>query len=417
MQALSGADATLFTIPYAALFFFLVWQLAFCYIERPAKARPRPQRQLDGRIVAAIVPAYNEDPAALRACLASMIDQTRRPDIIVVVDDGSPLADEYPRIREWFLAACAMAGIRGEWVRQANGGKRHAQATGVRMTPDADFYWTVDSDGISDPGALHQLLQPMGDQRVQSVAGIVLAANVRGRGRFLTRFTDLWFVTGQLTDRSSLSALGSVWVNSGPIALYRAGVLRDNLDTYLEETFFGRRVPFSDDSMLTLFAMLRGRTVQQPTAFCYSLMPEKVSHHLRQFVRWMRGSFIRSWWRMRYLSVRSYAYWAHLLRWVQMVLSSAVMIALIVAGPLGRLNVTGWAMLVAVPLAIGYCQTLRYMCVRRNDQSRLYQWGTWLLTPVALIWAVVVLRAVRWYGVITCWRTGWGTRKSVEVTL
>ena len=58
-----------------------------------------------------------------------------------------------------------------------------------------------------------------------------MAANVHAS--FLTRFTDLWFVAGQLTDRSSLSVFGSVWVNSGPIAAYRAEVIRDNLTAYL----------------------------------------------------------------------------------------------------------------------------------------------------------------------------------------
>src|SRR3712207_8979894 len=62
----------------------------------------RSQRALDGLHVAALVPAYNEDPAALRACLASMIGQSRRPQTIVVVDDGSPLAgkDGQPRSEE-----------------------------------------------------------------------------------------------------------------------------------------------------------------------------------------------------------------------------------------------------------------------------------------------------------------------------
>ena len=73
--------------------------------------------------------------------------------------------------------------------------------------------------------------------------------------------------------------------------------------------------------------------------------------------------------------------------------------------------------LIAVPLAVGYAQTLRYMTVRRSDQTTAYQWGTWLLTPVAVAFAFFVLRAIRWYGVATCWKTGWGTRKTVEVSL
>jgi hyaluronan synthase len=399
---------------YAAMFGLLVWQLGLAYLEKPATVSPRKQRRLDKLNVAAIVPTYNEDPVALDACLRSLFSQRRRPNTVVVVDDGSTKVS-YDMVYGWARVRAEALGIRLLWLTQKNAGKRHAQSAAVRATPDADVYWTVDSDTVSDPRALAELLKPLANERVVSVAGVVLAANVRRS--FLTRFTDLWFVTGQLTDRSSLSVLGSVWVNSGPIAVYRAAVLRDNLDGYVAETFLGRKVPFSDDSMLTLYAMLRGRTVQQPSAFAYSLMPETVGHHLRQFTRWMRGSFIRSLWRMRYLPLRSYAFWAHLLRWAQTVTASAVFVAVVVVGSIARPNLSAVPWLVAVPLALGYATTLRYMTVRRSDQSTAYQWGTWLLTPVAVVWAMTVLRAVRWWAVITCWRTGWGTRKSVEVAM
>lgn len=403
-----------FAYAYAVMFGIFVWHLAGAYLERPARTGRHRRSYLHSRVVA-IVPVYNEDPAALRACLASMIDQTRKPNMIYVVDDGSTHTQGYGEIRQWFLHAAIEAGIMPAWHRQKNQGKRHAQAAAILATPDADIYWTVDSDTISDPKALQEPLKPFANRRVQSVAGIVMAANVRSS--FLTRFTDLWFVAGQLTDRSSLSVFGSVWVNSGPIAAYRAAVIRDNLDAYLSETFLGRHVPFSDDSLMTLFAMLRGRTVQQPTAFAYSLMPERTGHFMRMFLRWMRGSFIRSCWRLRYLPLSSYGYWAHLLRWIQTVASTLLLLTIVVSSAALSPNPSAIPWIIFVTISIGYAQTLRYMTIRRSDQSALYQWGTWLLTPVAVLWSMVVLRATRWYGVVTCWKTGWGTRKNVEVSL
>lgn len=416
-------DGSRLTPVYAVMFALLVWQLGFAYLDQPVRVGARRQARLDRLDVAALVPAYNEDPECLRACLESMIGQVRRPQTIVVVDDGSPLekggepqaAAEYDQIRAWFVRACGQADIRPVWVRQDNAGKRHAQMSAVAWAPTADVYWTVDSDTISDPHALDELLKPLGDRKVQSVAGIVMAANVRQS--FLARFTDLWFVAGQLTDRSSLSVMGAVWVNSGPIAVYRGDVIRDNIESYLTETFRGRRVPFSDDSLLTLFAMLRGKTVQQPSAFAFSLMPEKSSHFLRMFLRWMRGSFIRSLWRARYLPVTSAAYWMHLLRWATTVASAILFVSVAVVGPVRDFSWEALAWVTGVPIAVGYAQCLRYMTVRRSDQSTLYQWGTWLLAPVAVFYAMIVLRAVRWYGVLTCWKTGWGTRQNVEVAL
>lgn len=431
LGAIEGEGHT-FTYVYAVMFGLLLWQLCGAYLERPYKVTDRQQRVLDGMTVAGIVPAYNEDPAALRACLASMIEQVRRPQRIYVIDDGSAGWESYEPVRRWFLTAGAGAGVRCVWVRQDNAGKRHAQAAAAVISPDVDVYWTVDSDTISDPLALAELLKPFIDPEIQSVAGIVLAANVRvqqpytgRRGRrgvrwrsnLLTRFTDLWFVAGQLTDRSSLSLFGSVWVNSGPIAAYRAAVIRDNLDAYLHETFLRRKVPFSDDSLLTLFAMLRGKTVQQPTAFAFSLMPSHPYHFSRMFLRWMRGSFIRSLWRFRYLPLRSYAFWAHLFRWAQTAGSAVIFAAVAVVSPVIDPDPSVIPWLISVPLIVGYAQTLRYMTIRRSDQSTGYQWRTWLLTPLAVLWSMIVLRGIRWYGIATCWQTGWGTRKSVEVSL
>lgn len=407
--------ANVLTCVYGAMFLLLLWQVGSAYLERPVRVTPRIRRRLDELRVVGIVPVYNEDAKALRACLESMINQVRRPDMIYVVDDGSTCTDGYREIRQWFLHAAIAAGIMPAWQRQDNAGERHAQATAVLVTPDADIYWTVDSDTVSDPWALNELLKPFADHRVQSVAGVVLAANVRSS--FLTRFTDLWFVAGQLTDRSALSVFGSVWVNSGPIAAYRAPVVRNNIHAYLNETFFGRRIPFSDDSLLTLFAMLNGRTVQQPTAFAYALMPERLGHFNRMFLRWMRGSFIRSWWRFRYLPIRSIAWWMHLVRWSQSVIATVLFVTAVVVSPVVDTNPAAIPWLVSVPVIIGYAQTLRYLTVKRSDQTTAYQWRTWALAPVAVVFAMVWLRAIRWYGAATCWRGGWGTRRTVEVAL
>jgi hyaluronan synthase len=214
-----------------------------------------------------------------------------------------------------------------------------------------------------------------------------------------------------------MSAMGSVIVNSGPLAAYRAAVIRDNLDSYLNETFLGRPVGFSDDSMLTLYALLRGRTVQQPTAVVFTAMPEKTSHLLRMYCRWMRGSTIRSIWRLRYLPLNRAAYWLHLMRWFQMALSTVVLGWLLVVEPFGYGNRPP-ASFAVVPFLIGWAQGLRYLSIARSDESFGSRVVTWLLMPLAVVWAWTVLRAMRWYGMVTCAKTGWGTRQNgAEVSL
>lgn len=407
-----GGDTRRFGMVYSLSAAMLIFQICLAHAERPYKATHRQQQQLDRLHLAVLVPAYNEDPALLVRCLMSLAAQTRRPDHILVVDDGSDKVDLRP-VRDWALAEAARTRMRVSWVRTPNRGKRQAHGRAIEMAPDADVFLTVDSDAILDPHAVEEGLKPLARSDVQAVAGVVLAAN--NRVNLLARFTDLWFVTAQLVDRSSLSAAGSVLVNSGPLAFYRAEVVRRYLGTYLTETLAGREVRFSDDSMLTLFAKLEGRTVQQPSSFVFTAMPERVGNHFRQYTRWMRGSTIRSLWRFRYLPVTSVAYWLHFSRWVSMVVSTMLFIALFLVQPVVDGTLT-WQLLIMTVL-IGYAQCLRYLTVQRSDESVWSQWATWLVAPIAAMWAFFVLRPIRWYAMATCLRTGWGTRKKVEVTL
>lgn len=400
-----------FTIVYTLLFLSLTWQVALYTFEKTYKITAEEKVTLDQQKVTVLIPCYNEDPAYLRACLASIFRQTRKPNSITITDDGS--AVNYDDIREWFEFRCARLGIIGYWKRQANQGKRHAQAAGVLMTKDrTDVYVTVDSDGILSPNAIEELLKPFKDEKVQSVAGVVLAEN--NRHNLLARFTDLLYVTQQLVDRSALSAMGSVMVNSGVLAAYRADVLTENMPGYLNETFFGRPVMFSDDSLLTLYALLKGKTVQQPSAIVFTAMPVKVSHHLRQYLRWMRGSTIRSFWRFKYLPLTGYAYWIHMIKWIQMLAATAIVGSLYFVLPASTHQFNWW--IVIVPLAISYGTSLRYLTIRRSDQSFWSQLVNYSLAPVAMFWSFFVLRFVRWYAMATCTNTGWGTRQDgVEV--
>lgn len=413
VEAAGGTTSRLAAV-WAVTFAVLLTQTLMYHCERPRRPTPRARRQLEALHAAVLLPVYNEDPGYLRLGLESLLAQTRLPDSVHIVDDGSTSSD-YPAVRTWWLKAARAAGVATSWRRTPNQGKRHAQAAAADASPDADIYVTVDSDSCLAPTALEELLLPFAKARVQSVAGIVLATNAHRN--LLTRITDLWFTTGQLTDRSALSAMGSVLVNSGPLAAYRAAVIRDNLDSYLTETFLGRPVMFSDDSLLTLYALLRGRAVQQPTAVVFTALPERPSHFLRMFLRWMRGSSIRSVWRFRYLPLTGWAYWAHLLRWFQVALSTAVVAWLLAVEPL-LYGHTPPASFLIVPFLIGYAQGLRYFTVVRSDDTPAGRIVTWLLMPLAVLASWTVLRAMRWYGMATCARTGWGTRQNgAEVAL
>lgn len=410
VAALKGKPTSGLEYIFALSFLVLGWTMLLSAFDLPTKVNRRQQAYLNKLNLAVIIPCYNEDPILLARCIESLISQSRRPNEIVMVDDGSTIS-KYTEVKRKAQAKAKKAGIKFTWVRTANAGKRHAQSVGINLTPNADIYLTVDSDGILDREAAKEGVKPFIDKDVKSVAGVVMAIN--NRTNLLTRFTDLWFLTGQIIDRSSFSAVGSVLVNSGVLAFYDAQVMRKYLDSYCNETFFGVHVELSDDSMLTMYAIAEGKAVQQTTSFAFTAMPETVSHHLRQYIRWMRGAFIRTWWRFKYLPMNGYAYWSHLLGWVQMLITTVIFFSFFIINPIFNRQMAPY--LILIPLLVGYGQALKYLTIKRSDESFKSQLLTFSLAIVLTFWSFFVLRFVRWYSMFTCRRTGWVTREAVEV--
>ena len=395
-----------YTLSLALLFAMFAGQLYLAWREKPYTLDPKDEQRIGRLTVCLNVPVYNEDPELLDRVLTSIFAQTRLPNRIELVDDGSKL--DYTELRARWLTQVP-DGVEFSWVRTGNRGKRHAQMQTFAHARE-DILVTIDSDTLLHRGAIEEGLKPFADPAVASVAGLVLALNKHTNT--LTRVQDLVVTTWQLTLRSAYSMLRSVTVNSGPLAFYRAAVIRRAADGYLNEQIAGRPVQFSDDSLLTLYALMRGHTVQQPSSIAFSAWPESLSHHLRQQVRWTRGSFIRSLWRLRYLPLRGVAFWLHLVGHAQFLASTITLVLVFFVRPQIGLDDVVTMLLIAVLLSYG--TTIRSLTVRRSDETLRQQLGVYALSPLVLFWALFVYRPLRLFGMVSCLRTGWGTRQIVE---
>jgi hyaluronan synthase len=405
---LSGAAGWMYGL-WAVSLGFVLLQLTLAWCQRPVRVNEIQSLKLDRLGVAAVVPCYNEDPAILDRTIYALFTQTRKVDWIVVVDDGSNV--DYAEVRaRWQDHRSATQLV---WIRQENKGKKHAQAAAFRAVPNADVYATMDSDSALERRAIEEGLKPFADRDVVSVAGLEMAYNLNTN--MLTRAMGLRSLAFQLFTMSAQSvAGGNVVINPGAFSLYRGWLIHRVLPSYLAETFFGAPVTLGDDTALTFFALMHGRAVHQPTAIAMPVYPETLSHHLRQWTRWMRASTIRTLWRMRYLRLRSYAWWFVVYQQYAFFASAAVSVAVPFAWPASRnLVFASGIALVAWPFAIA----LRVVTVSRSDM----RWPSWLaatlLLPFAALWYLLVLRQIRFYGMATCHRQGWVTRKKVEVTI
>jgi hyaluronan synthase len=255
-----------------------------------ASAAPRTFTHLPvarGRVVC-IIPSFNEDQAALDETLDSILSGTVVPDEIHVIDDGSvvPVVPwEHPRII---------------WHRQANAGKRHAQALvleQLRAARDAgdrvDFILTIDSDCTIDRYAVQHLLRAMSDERVQAATGLPILRN--RATNWITRVTDLEMVAACLTLRAARSRMGVVAPCSGALSLYRADLVLDNLDDYVTSGTAG------DDRRLTHYALLRGQAVAVDDAVVATEMPDTLRAVYKQRVRWFKSYWRYAPWEITHL--------------------------------------------------------------------------------------------------------------------
>ncbi|GGC80013.1 glycosyltransferase [Enterococcus wangshanyuanii] len=367
------------------------------------------------RNVHILMPIYNEPVENIENAFRSILNQTVKPVSFVAVDDGSQLVD-YTELSTKYQQIFAEKGIRFQFLAQENSGKRAAQLLAYRSLNITDYHneliLTVDSDTVFEKHAIEQGIIPFDDEQVYSVAGVIVTRNITDN--ILTIITDLLVVGHMvLIERSMNSMFGSVAVNSGPIAFYRAEVLKLAETLGYENEQFGRaRVEFSDDSFLTMAALLLGRTVAQSTAVSYTELPNKISHHVRQHLRWSRGSFIRGFWRLSLFPINSFVFFRQAFGWAMF--ASMLVIKLQLFYWL-IFVMTDIPILLLAPLAFSAVYSLSYISIPRNDLAKRDKWIVFCAFPFTVLWMVFVLSPVRVWGYITHKNTGWGTRNKIEL--
>lgn len=94
--------------------------------------------------LAVVVPVFDRPTAVLEA-LGSIAAQTRPPDALIVVDDGST-DDTAARVERWIEERSLSFPVR--LIRQGRSGVSAARNRGARAAPDADLLAFLDSDDL-----------------------------------------------------------------------------------------------------------------------------------------------------------------------------------------------------------------------------------------------------------------------------
>lgn len=165
--------------------------------------------------IATIIPVFNRPHAAIEA-LDSVAAQTRPPDRLIVVDDGST-DDTAARVEGWIAGHEAKLGRPAALLRQDNAGAAAARNLGVEHAGDCGLLAFLDSDDLWPTDYLERM------ERAFTDAPDVVAASCHktlldcGTGRTERESVD--YMTQDAT--TGLFAVGPA---STPNTVYRASV-------------------------------------------------------------------------------------------------------------------------------------------------------------------------------------------------
>jgi hyaluronan synthase len=250
--------------------------------------RPYPAATAqDAPMLTVVIPAYNEG-----AMVEQSIESVARAHYprdrleILVVDDGST-DDTWIYIER---AARRHPGLVTAHRLERNQGKRAALAAGFRRARGTVLV-TIDSDSVIEPQTLLAMAGPFRNPAVGAVAGKVAALN-RDRG-WLPRMLHVRYILSFDFQRSVQSTYGTVYCCPGALAAYRASLVHEVLDAWLEQRFLGARCTFGEDRALTNAILRAGYdSVYQGTAVVHTLVPETYGKLCKMYLRWDR-SYVR----------------------------------------------------------------------------------------------------------------------------
>jgi hyaluronan synthase len=405
-----------------ALCFAFMWLHMALKMIFSLSARPHvlsDEEPVDQLLVDVVVPIYNEDPGFLAAGIQSFAEQTHRPRAVWLIDDGCTrdgaaypiLADD---LVQEAVALARRAGLVVEGHRQANAGKRHAQASAFSRS-DADVFVTVDSDTVLRHDAIEKLLIPFSKRTTMSVAGTACGQNYQ-RSLF-TRVVEMGFVMSFIQGRMAEGFFGSVRVNCGILAAYRGDVVRDNLDRFLNQTFLNRPVKAGDDRILTLFAKERGRAEFQPEAIAYSALPVKLHHLVRQRLRWCRSFCWGTLWLLRRPLI-SADFWFTFTQILALTMFGIAATASVIGTVTGSIDAALLTSTLQTAIGIALVSHFRYVLMARPESPVHERLLTWFVSPLMSLLSWGILMPLYFIAIATPkpQRT-WGTRKNIEVSL
>jgi hyaluronan synthase len=250
--------------------------------------RPFPPASQDtAPSLSVIIPAYNEGAMVQKAVYSVLATQYPQEKLeIFVIDDGSQ-DDTWVYIKKAFIDNPSLITA----VRfPTNKGKRAALEEGFRRAR-GEILVTIDSDSVIESRTLLEIAGPFRDPRIGAVAGRVAVFN-REQG-ILPKMLKVRYLFSFDVLRAVQSKYRTVYCCPGALSAYRASVVRQILQPWMNQTFLGVTCTYGEDRSMTNFILGRGfDTVYQRSAQVFTVVPWTYKRLWKMYLRWDR-SYIR----------------------------------------------------------------------------------------------------------------------------
>jgi biofilm PGA synthesis N-glycosyltransferase PgaC len=234
-------------------------------VATPAAAPSPPYR--DGKLTV-VVPAYNE-AASIADTVRSLLNQTRKIDEIIVIDDFS--TDNTGEIAR-------SLGVTVIRPPKNTGSKAGAQNFAM-LQVESEFTMAIDADTVLAPDAIEKIMQAMEDPKVAAACGFVLPRHVKTlweRGRYVEYLFAFTFY------KPVQDFYEKPLISSGCFSVYRTKILKAN-GGWNTRTL-------AEDMDLTWSFYQAGHCVRfVPEAVSYPIEPHDYNFMSKQLKRWSHG--------------------------------------------------------------------------------------------------------------------------------
>lgn len=261
-----------------AIYWFVIffeiprYLLLFCLVALLPRRTPATDL-VDGTSVSVVVVGHSEG-RKVETCVATLREQSHRPDEIIVLSDGS--TDD---MAKQVLALHKRGWIDAAHATELRSGKAAGLNLGARLAKGGIIIF-VDCDCTFDRHAIRNIVRPFADPQVGAVSGSVLVRN--SFASLMTAFQAIEYVITISLGRQAMDRLGQVSCVSGAFGAFRRQAFTqiggfdaeggEDLDLTLSMRTAGWRIRFAHD------------------AVCLTDVPVTVRRLIRQRGRWERDA-------------------------------------------------------------------------------------------------------------------------------